>query len=126
MHRKFRHRIQRLIEGEQAERSMFRMIRRAANIVIKGDNTFQRLAQDSGDAYGAWGVLHQRMSHAIMARDQHRPTINAIVIGEYRGQPCLSAMFRHKSGMEEGAIPEGVFQHTVDSGAAGAGKMKKA
>jgi hypothetical protein len=35
-------------------------------------------------------------------------------------------MFRHKIGMEEGAIPEGVFQHTVDSGAAGAGKMKKA
>jgi hypothetical protein len=35
-------------------------------------------------------------------------------------------MFRHKSGMEEGAIPEGVFQHTVDSSAAGAGKMKKA
>jgi hypothetical protein len=61
-----------------------------------------------------------------MARDQHRPTINAIVIGEYRGQPCLSTMFRDKVGMEEGAITEGVFQHAVDSGAAGAVKMKKA
>jgi hypothetical protein len=35
-------------------------------------------------------------------------------------------MFRHKVGMEEGAITEGVFQQPVDSGAAGAGKMKKA
>ena len=126
MHRKFRRRIQRLIEGEQAERSMFRMIWCAANIVVKGDNAFQRLAYHSGDGNRAGGLLHQRMRNTIMARDQHRPTINAIVIGECRGQPCLSAMFRHKVGMKKSAITEGVFQHAVDSGAAGAGKMKKA
>jgi hypothetical protein len=71
-------------------------------------------------------MLDQRVRRAIMACDQDCLGIHALILGEGSRQPCLSTMFLDKVGVEEGAITESVFQHAVDSGAAGAGKVKKA
>ena len=71
-------------------------------------------------------MAYQRMGHAVMAGQDHHAIIQPGRGGKGVGQPCFPAILIQKIGMEDGALTERVFQHTVDGGAAGTGKMNKA
>ncbi|MFN6252281.1 MAG: hypothetical protein ACK4Y5_09415 [Acetobacteraceae bacterium] len=65
------------------------------------------------------------MGHTEMASHRQRAMMNAIFASKSRAEPRFPAMMGEQIGMKDGAITEGVFQHAVDSGAAGAWKMNK-
>jgi hypothetical protein len=66
------------------------------------------------------------MCDAKMAREKYRAAIKVLLPSKDSTKPCFSAMLGQKIGMEDGAITKDIFQHAIDGGAAGAGKMKKA